>query len=1205
MSKAAHYIQALDDARCDGDWEAVPELVRKVRKHAPDRKCLTLTAEIECAIEKNAQKLSPGAERPATKDGNAPTEGKELEVSSELPRLLSAIDAETSFPEDKYQANVCVGWLHWVVGEYHLAAVRLPRAFESEQISESQASEWTRVCALKSAYLRANVLARAGNRLEALLVFRDGLPSISTEWTNQKSRKQLRYWSELFLTEYCMMFSSSLEKGETTLDDPNSLACYRSWARYWESAKGVPVGGGYGFRGSIPRRVIWGQYHSALSAIVEEDLSFPTGFVVAPSSNDSSARSQLRAELKNVEKIHETLLLNETEFPNAEEEREEIEEFVHLACQNWRVLCGRGWRDQDLGPGGREGLSRGVLDILYRASMKTYHSTSILRHLFTIHVAVAEFDLAFKAFDSYLELVKKGKARVQKSGQPEPSLDDEATVLETVSAAIAILCRYGHRQASEKAVGLAAELEEILNKLPAQPQVESGNTLREDESAFSAAGETVPPRIIALAWQAIGLANAQWARMTFDSKNRGDIHAKAIRSLKKSLSGDLKRTGDVRGIFALGVLLAEQRDLTPAIELTKQALLLGKTSPGTQNDLHNGSHWRERSLIPVWHLLSLLLSARQDFVMAARACEGAFEQFKDPSVLFGSEQVFRSDHLNEAEQGAGLVDVMDDFEKESILEVKMTQLALVELLEGPKIAVNASLELLSLFNRLFGTVEEKKASPPKTEQVPKSSAGTMRSIRGSIFGRSDKERTGRPSTRQPSTLEPISSRPTTTHSMAPTIQVTQEDGEVGDTNYAKKAATISGRSQSHRRQSLRKRDSTRGRSASVGPAPQHPTVVDGESYFTPVSEMGPSAEFFASAPKRPSSSAGAPVALTRTFSQAESFASSSRGRTSAADFSEVSRGSIEFSPLLLPLIQFPKSNEQRRRSTILIKVWLMIAGFYRRAGLYDDGKAAIAEAQRLLQALEAVVAQEETVAFGDSGWANSKSIDELWGDVWAEMGNLSLAKEVPYSARSEFESALTHCPAHPAATIGLSNILLDLYSEKLPPPPTIPGLQFNDHNLILGTKSAQDLPIFGSEQKPKPQEQPSLPKEPLGLRTTVTPTKSQPRQQKAGNKIAGAAESDSAGGKDSESELQAPYKALSLPIVDRLAARDRAHGLLTGLTKLGSAWNMSEAWFALARAHEESGQIEKAREVLWWCVELEESVGVREWRCLGNGGYIL
>lgn len=76
-------------------------------------------------------------------------------------------------------------------------------------------------------------------------------------------------------------------------------------------------------------------------------------------------------------------------------------------------------------------------------------------------------------------------------------------------------------------------------------------------------------------------------------------------------------------------------------------------------------------------------------------------------------------------------------------------------------------------------------------------------------------------------------------------------------------------------------------------------------------------------------------------------------------------------------------------------------------------------------------------------------------------------------------------------------------------------------------------------------------------------------------------------------------------MLDRLAARDRAYGLLNGLTKLGMGWNYSEAWYTLARAYEECGQVDKAREVLWWCVELEEGKAVRWWDCVGAGGYVL
>lgn len=80
---------------------------------------------------------------------------------------------------------------------------------------------------------------------------------------------------------------------------------------------------------------------------------------------------------------------------------------------------------------------------------------------------------------------------------------------------------------------------------------------------------------------------------------------------------------------------------------------------------------------------------------------------------------------------------------------------------------------------------------------------------------------------------------------------------------------------------------------------------------------------------------------------------------------------------------------------------------------------------------------------------------------------------------------------------------------------------------------------------------------------------------------------------------------LSPPELSRLAARDRAFGLLSILTKRGVGWDYSEAWYALARAYEESGQIEKTKEVLWWCVELEDTHPTRSWRNVTLGGFVL
>ena len=1219
-----------------------------------------MTAETEHALIKASQNAAP-ADRPST----AATSVSD-DVAARLPSLLAAIESEQRLLEDRFQAKVCVGWVHWVLRQYGLAAAQLPKDFDQEYPqyeSLENLSEWTKVCALKSTYLKANCLAREGRRDKALEAFEAALPSLTGVWFTKPARQQLRYWAELFLTEYCMLASQAIRENEQLLSDPNCLSSFRTWSKYWAGHKDAPLPGGYGFRGSVPRRQVWSEYYHALSEILQRDLPFPTGYHSI--GNESSARNQLRTELKKVEIIYQGLLYTETRFPKADEERVEIEAFVNRVMQNWVILNGRGWKEQDLGAGGRDSLSHGTLDTLYGAATKTYHSTAILRHLFTVHLAVAEFDLAFMSFDSYLELMKKGKARVEKTGHPEAALDDDGTMIETISACIAALCRYGGRDAAEKARKLAVELEHLIEKAGKNKQNGSGDGPPQDGRLLVLHEDEVSPDILALAWQAIGLAHAQWARVTYDSESRTQIQDKAAQCLRKSLSSEFGRAFDVRGVFALGLLYAEQRKLPIAIELVKTALLTDR-SVVDGSELYNGPCWRERTLIPLWHLLALLLSARQEYVMAARACEGAIEQFKDPSILFGTRGLsgaYKSEHLNDVgakdTTGSGIVDEMDDYEKESLLEIKMTQLAILELVEGPTVAVNASMELLTLFSRLFGDVEHAHELP--TLEPPKT-ALTVRTRRGSFFGgRSERvsqrqsvaysEKTVVPSSR-PQTMQTIQSTTTT----APTISITNEQGDTRSRSARKSGSIRRKRSESGgMKTSMRKRSVSRG-----GP----PVSLGGEKPFDDRNLQ----QYFALASKTGVSQDPAATSPVVGLRHSESH-NSHTSRTRTNPDGSVLSADVDSFASLLPFVHFPVDHSRRRRRTMLVKVWLIIAGFYRRAGLFDDAQQACAEAQKIAQSLETEVANDQSgsLSVREPGWGETKSVEELYADVWSEVRNirivyylcfmhrintlqqqgyLSLARERPYQARADFESALMHFRDHPGAIVGLSDILMDIYSEQLLPPPVVPPLDLNGQSEIAGFEgSSSSLPIpAGTVNQNKQSKFPTFPSEPLGLATTKpagdnattsssTTTANQQlvlhQQQHKKDDYDSDSDFDNddqhyVNGKDwayqskssrgrrkadvgaEEEKLPPPHKATSLPLVDRLAARDRAYGLLSGLVKLGTGWDRSEAWFALARAYEESGQVDKAKDALWWCVELEDHRGAREWACAGGaGGYVL
>lgn len=160
--------------------------------------------------------------------------------------------------------------------------------------------------------------------------------------------------------------------------------------------------------------------------------------------------------------------------------------------------------------------------------------------------------------------------------------------------------------------------------------------------------------------------------------------------------------------------------------------------------------------------------------------------------------------------------------------------------------------------------------------------------------------------------------------------------------------------------------------------------------------------------------------------------------------------------------------------------------------------------------------------------------------TYSQRGDLLAAQSLPYEAIAHYEKSLSHFPDHPSAIVGLSTLLLSISAKEIP-------------------AEAPEPPLF-----PSMASLPATPAVPI-VPTTPDTTAASPEE------------------------------------LNRLAARDRAYGLLSSLTKLGSGWDYSEAWFGLARCYELSNQVEKAKEVLWWCVELEDTRPIRPWGCVRGG----
>ena len=820
-----------------------------------------------------------------------------------------------------------------------------------------------------------------------------------------------------------------------------------------------------------------------------------------------------------------------------------------------------------------------AVQILYRAATRSFHSTRILRQLFTVHASLAEFDLAGKALDTYLEIITKGKSRVEKSGEEEPGLDDEATVLCTAAAGIKMLCVYGRRKEAERALAIAAVIEKWLHKyrkvLSTKTEGNGDQIPSYLEDQKISIESPIAGKPFAVGFRALGMSQAHWARQTYETSARSELQEKAIANFRTALEPGLGDDRDIETLYCLAFVLAETLEIDAAISNVKKALSVGTHSsksqmlPGEDESFEDTIGLDGYSdpdprglLLRCWHLLGLLLSARQEYSMASESCQAALEQQGGVAALLRqSKRPLPSETL-------------ELFERRDIIEIKITQLALAEVVGGPEEAVNASSELLGLYTKLFN--HSMKSAPstlsPERAARPPSRSGTMKTIRGSILGRSkDAAKDYRQSAASRGNTAPGSvhtQESVNEITRTPTISVTSEDNSVSQNPVHD---FHSHHLFHHDSKKLQKRNSKKSIGSvrrSQGASPTRPSTAIDSSQSNQVipprglrSADGPTrsppqdGDFAAdevgvavshdmppptsSLPKdlNGPSSTIQPMNSTPNQNYITRNPTAKYPKPSADQFSNNLSISPSFS---LPQPRFSPSDQLRHALTLLTKIWLLIASLYRRATLYKDAQGAISEALTHVQSIEAAIAAHysSAEAFATPGWGGVKSVGELWADLHTEQGALHLALGARESAEAAYEQALLQFPDHPAATVGLCNLLLDFYTN-------IPS-----STQYLSAPSA-------------PSPTPIL----LPLPTPPPPTPADPTDP---------------------------------TLLSRLAGRDRAYGLLSALTKSGRGWDCSEAWYVLARCYEEGGQVERAREALWWVVEVEEKRGVRGWRACGG-----
>ena len=399
--------------------------------------------------------------------------------------------------------------------------------------------------------------------------------------------------------------------------------------------------------------------------------------------------------------------------------------------------------------------------------------------MFTVHTALAEFNLAGKALNTYCDIVARGKARVEKSNETEIGLDDDSTVLWTVAAGICMLSAHGRREEAERSQEIGRLTGEWLEQQRThhfqRPVTTAQDSPRDQLHQPTAASPRATGGAINAAYRALGVSHCRWSRLTYKPSERGELQGKAVSSLQIATQGGLGAASDLETLYCLAFAHAERRDIDAAIESVRSALSAStinaddSSEESRTDDMDKSSidlpPRKRRLLFRSWHLLSLLLTAKQNYDAAVESCEAALELYGGSSSLFGDQKPGR------------LLTSLGVLERRDIAELKMTQLSLMEVIDGPEESVNAGGELLSLYAKLFQYAEPPIAniSPVSTWSPSENTNGAPGSLRASVFGHSHvfgsnnrKSKLGMGGTDSNSTISPLEAR------AAPTIQVSSD-----------------------------------------------------------------------------------------------------------------------------------------------------------------------------------------------------------------------------------------------------------------------------------------------------------------------------------------------------------------------------------------------------------------------------------------------
>ncbi|CAB4390189.1 unnamed protein product [Rhizophagus irregularis] len=625
LTKANQRARELDAARCKGSWNEVPELARKYRKHNPSGVVLQQSALAEHALVQAIEKIECNYDDDSPKHITLQPTIDEAKIKEVFEKIEVAL-AEAQDQEKKY-ASIILARAYFVVGKYGKCVEVLSTNFVPSELPIG----YNFVLIIQGLVLKGMAHESLSDFDEAIVCY-DQVAALLSPNSNEK-QDQLSNWSEEALYRAPLL---KVRLGDTK-GALQSFRTYQSYATLW----------GDKFRIN-KRAVIYKYFIKLLSKIYQEGTYDPPSVT----SNEQSTiytPHTFRVELTELHLLYENVIFQITSFPKAGEANWRVLEMVDQVMSDWTILGG-----------GTSAEMRELIEMLHRATHKTFQSPRILRHLINSLITYGDYEEAELALSAYIALVEKAKEtkiedierQMQESLEEtkecstlvkhEMTIETSEQVIQTLVTGSVLMAKYMNK---------AKEALEVAQK--ALLWYKDDSNLDDEE-------------LYAHVLRCVGVGYSLFAAEETDPGKRSEFHNKAIEVLNESILLDSEA---FESHYRLSLEYATIRDISQAIISIRQAINLNSSS------------------IPCWHLLVLLLSSQKDSQGALKACElGIKESDWEAADSTG-------DYSTSSAMGN---DDGDEF-----ISLKLTQNALQELVNGSDAAINNFDKLFMLYAKMF------------------------------------------------------------------------------------------------------------------------------------------------------------------------------------------------------------------------------------------------------------------------------------------------------------------------------------------------------------------------------------------------------------------------------------------------------------------------------------------------------------------------